>query len=62
MTHRIFNAGNVLGGTAFLAMIGVVGAASWAIENDGSYWSTIAFMVLLIACAYLSIREEGKRK
>lgn len=62
MTHKIFNASNVLGGIAFFAMIGAVGTANWAIENDGPYWSTIALIVVLATCAYLSIREDGKRK
>lgn len=57
MTHRIFNAGNVLGGTAFLAMIAVPGAV-----ESGMYITAAVLIVILIASAYLAIREEGKRK
>lgn len=62
MTNKIWNASNVLGGIAFLAMIAAVGSAEWAIENDGTYWTTMAFIVALSVCAYLSIKEDGKMR
>lgn len=60
VTHKIWNASNVLGGIAFLSMIAAVGAAEWAIENNGTYWTTMAFIAVLAVCAYLSIKEDGK--
>lgn len=60
--HKIWNASNVLGATAFLSMIAAVGTAEWAIENDGTYWTTIVLIAVLAACAYLSIKEDGKKR
>lgn len=62
MIYRIEYEGGKCCKIAFFSMFGAAGTAIWAIESDGSYWRTIAFMVLLIACTYLSIKEERKRK
>lgn len=56
MTHRIFNASNVLGTISFFAMIGATGAV-----ESGMYITAVALVVIFAVCAYLSIREEGKR-
>lgn len=55
MIHRIFNASNVLGGIAFLAMIAATGAADRLLL-------AIALTGIFAGCTYLSIREDGKNK
>lgn len=60
--RKVVNASNVLGAIAFLSMIAAVGSAEWAIENDGTYWTTMAFIVVLAGCAYLSMKEDGKMR
>lgn len=57
MTHKIFNLSNILGGIALLAMIAVPGA----VESD-MYITAIVLIVIMTACAYLSVKEDGKRK
>lgn len=57
MTHRIFNASNLYGAIAFLALL----AAPAAVEG-GMYITAAALVVILAGCYYLSIREGGKRK
>lgn len=57
MAHRIFNASNVFGAIAFLAVIAVLGAA----ESE-MYITAIALTAIFGACAYLSIREDGKKR
>ena len=57
MTHKILNASNIFGATAFLSML----AAPAAVE--GEMYITAAVLVAIFAgCAHLSIREDGKRK
>lgn len=51
MTHRVFNASNVFGTIAFLAMI----AAPGAVEG-GMYITAAVLVVLFAVCAYISIR------
>ena len=57
LTYRIFNAGNVLGAIAFLAMIAIPGAM-----EGGMYITAIALTAVFGAGAYLSIRESGKKR
>lgn len=55
--HRIFNASDVFGTVAFLAMI----AAPGAVEG-GSYILALLLIAVFVGCAHLSIREEGKKR
>ena len=57
ITHRIFNASNVLGTIALLAMI----TAPGAVEGE-MYITAVVLVVIFAVCANLSIREDGKRK
>ncbi len=57
MTHKIFNASNLFGAIAFLAML----AAPAAVEGE-MYITAAVLVVILAGCAHLSIREGGKRK
>ena len=57
MTHRKFNASNLYGVIAFLALL----AAPAAVEGE-MYITAAALVVILAGCAHLSIREGGKRK
>lgn len=56
MTHKIFNASNVLDTISFFAMIAVPGAV-----ESGMYITAVMLVVIFAVCAYMSIREEGKR-
>lgn len=55
--RRIFNASNVLGTVAFIAMI----AAPGAVES-GSYIMALLFIAVFAGCSYLSIKEDGKKR
>ncbi len=55
MIHKIFNASNILGATAFFAMILVAAA-----YEGGSYIMAVAFLALFAGCAYLSLKEDGQ--
>lgn len=57
MTHKMFNASNLLGAAAFLAMILAPGAV-----EGGNYILAVALIAAMAVCAYLSDRESGKRK
>ena len=57
MTHKIFNASNLFGAIAFLAML----AAPAAAEGE-MYITAVVLVVILAGCAHLSIREGGNRK
>lgn len=54
MTHKIWNASNVLGATAFLAMI----AAAGTVEENPVL--TVALVVIFAGCAYLAMKEDGE--
>ena len=54
MTHKIWNASNVLGAIAFLSMI----AAAGTVEENPIL--TVAFAEVFSGCAYLSIKEDGE--
>lgn len=54
MTHKIFNASNIFGATAFFALI----AATGAVEGE-MYITALALLAVFAGCAYLSIRENG---
>lgn len=56
MTHKIFNASNFYGAVAFLSMLAVPAAA----EGE-MYITAVVLLAILAACAYLSIRESGKK-
>nr|WP_304955449.1 hypothetical protein [uncultured Acetatifactor sp.] len=56
MIHRIFNAGNVFGAIAFMAMI----AAPGAVEGE-MYITAVALIAVCGTCTYLSVKEDGKR-
>ncbi len=62
MTHKILNAGNMLGATAFLALLAAPGTWEAAIEGKGPYMAAIAVTALFGACAYLSVREGGRKR
>ena len=53
--NKIFNASNILGIIAFVAMILVAAAY----EGD-SYVMAVAFLVIFAGCAYLSMKEDGQ--
>ena len=57
MTHKIFNASNVLGAIVLFSLIACGGAA------EGGMW-LIAFALLVVCgiCAYLLIKENGEMK
>lgn len=55
VTHRIFNASNVLGTIALLAMIAATGAGE-------SLLLGLLFTAIFAGCTYLSVKEDGKRK
>lgn len=55
--NTIFNASNMLGATAFFAMI--LAAAAY---EGGSYIMAVAFLVIFAGCAYLSMKEDGQIK
>lgn len=57
MVRKIFNASNILGAAAFLAMIGVVAA----VESE-MYITAVALIAVYAGCAHLSIREDGRIK
>lgn len=54
--REVLNASNVLGAIAFLAMI----AAPGAVEG-GMYMTAIVLIAICGTCAYLSIKEDGKK-
>lgn len=56
MVRKIFNASNMLGTVAFLAMIAATGTVE---ERPGL---TVVLTAAFAGCAYLSIREDGKNK
>ena len=58
MTHRFFNASNILGGIAFLLLIIFIPAA---IEGE-MYITAVVLIVIMVVCVYFSIKEDGKRK
>lgn len=62
MTHKVWNASNVLGSIAFLALLFALGAWVGAIENSGPYIMPVAITAAIPILAYLSIKEDGKRK
>ena len=57
MTHRIFNASNVFGTIAFLAIIAIPGAV-----EEEMYMTAAAPTAACAICIYLSIREDGKKR
>lgn len=57
MVKKIFNASNILGAAAFLAMIGVVAA----VESE-MYITAVALIAVYAGCAHLSTREDGQIK
>ena len=57
MTHRIFNASNVFGTIAFLAIIAIPGAV-----EEEMYMKAAALTAACAICIYLSIREDGKKR
>lgn len=57
MTYKIFNASNILGAIAFMALLAIPGA----VEGE-MYMTAIALAAACGTCAYLSIREDGKRR
>ena len=56
LTSRI-NLSNILGAIAFIAMLAIPGA----VEGE-MYMAAIALTAACGTCAYLSIREDGKRR
>lgn len=57
MTHKIFNASNVLGAAAFISLMLELAA------YEGEMYITAAVLLAVFAgCAYLSIKEDGKIK
>jgi hypothetical protein len=57
LTHRIFNASNVFGTIAFLAIIAIPGAV-----EEEMYMTAAALTAACAICIYLSIREDGKKR
>lgn len=53
--HAIFNASNILGSAALLAML----AACAAVEG-GSYITALILIGLMAICARMSMKEDGK--
>lgn len=62
MAHKIFNASSMLGATAFLAMLAAPGTWEAAIEGKGPYIVPVLLTAGFAACAYLSIREGGRKR
>lgn len=62
VTHKIWNASNVFGGIAFMALMLVPGAWEGAIESGGPYIVPIALTAAIPIFTYLSMREDGKRR
>lgn len=56
MLHRIFNAGNVFGTAAFLAML-----AAPAAYEGGMYTTSIVLVAIFAGCTYFAIKEDGKK-
>lgn len=56
MLHRIFNASNVFGTAAFLAML-----AAPAAYEGGMYTTSIVLVAIFAGCTYLAIKEDGKK-
>lgn len=57
MTHKIFNASNVLGVIAIAAMIAALAAC------EGDMYITAAVLLAVFArCAYLAMKEDGQIK
>ena len=57
MIHKIFNASNMFGIIAFLAVFCIPGA----VENE-LYITAAVLIAIFAGCVYLSIKENGKRK
>ncbi len=53
--RRVFNASNVLGAIAFLAMVGATGAEDNLILG-------LLLTAVFAVCAHLSIREDGGKR
>lgn len=62
MTHKVWNASNVLGSIAFFALLFALGAWVGAIENGGPYIMPVVMTAAIPILVYLSIKEDGKRK
>ncbi len=60
MVHKIFNASDILGAIAFLAMLAAPGAWDGAIESGGPYIFPVALTAMIPVCAYLAMKEDGK--
>lgn len=57
MIRKIFNAGNLLGAAAFLALLAAVAAV-----EAGLYLTAAALGVIFAGCVLLFIRESGGGK
>lgn len=57
MTHKVFNASNILGAIAFMAMLGVAAAV-----ESGMYIIAVVLLCIFAGCAYLSMKEDGQIK
>lgn len=57
MTHKVFNASNILGAIAFMAMLGVAAAV-----ESGMYIIAVVLLGIFAGCAYLSMKEDGQIK
>lgn len=57
MIRRIFNASNILGAISFLSMI----AAPAAVEGE-MYITAVLLIVVMVVCAYWSMKEDGPIK
>lgn len=55
--HKVINSSNILGAISFLSMIAVPGAI-----ESGMYMTAIVLTAIFGLCAYLSIKEDGKKR
>jgi len=55
--NRIFNASNIFGAVAFLAMLAVPGAV-----DSGMYMTAVALVMIFGTCAWVSVREDRNKK
>ena len=58
MIHSFFNASTILGAVSFLIMAVAVPAA----VEGGSYITAAVLTVIMAACAYMSMKEDGQIK
>lgn len=57
MTHKVFNASNILGTIAFAAIVLVAAAC----EGE-MYITAIVLLAVFAGCAYLAMKEDGQIK